>query len=200
MTIEPGEPQLRADARRNRDAVLTAARRVFAAEGLDAPLESVAREAGVGRATLYRRFPTRNDLLAAVFDDYVDRVAAVVREAPDPAGAYLEVLEACLEIERHDRAFLDLLAMRPSQDPVVARLQVRFVELVDAPLRAAQEAGRVRADLEPADTLTIVEMLAAAVRLAVTGGDAQRSRRGAALLLDAITPAAAGGGRDLSGV
>src|SRR3954453_13503077 len=69
---------LRADAARNREAIVEAARAVFAALGLEAPLDDIARRAGTGNATLYRRFPTRGDLVAAVFADrMVEHLEAV---------------------------------------------------------------------------------------------------------------------------
>ena len=75
------EPGLRADAERNRQRIIEAARAVFAEAGLDVPLEAIAQRAGVGIATLYRRFPTRDDLVAASF---APREAAVERGLPDP--------------------------------------------------------------------------------------------------------------------
>lgn len=84
---------MRADARRNRDAVLQAAATVFAAEGITAPLDDIARAAGIGNATLYRNFPTRDDLLAAVMVDSVDALLAeseVLEAGVAPAEALAE--------------------------------------------------------------------------------------------------------------
>lgn len=84
---------MRADARRNRDAVLRAAATVFAAEGITAPLDDIARAAGIGNATLYRNFPTRDDLLAAVMVDSVDALLAeseVLEAGVAPAEALAE--------------------------------------------------------------------------------------------------------------
>jgi len=72
----PTSRPLRADARRNRDAILRAARETFEAEGVFAPLDGIALRAGVGNATLYRNFPTRNDLLAAVMEEFIGRALA----------------------------------------------------------------------------------------------------------------------------
>uniref|UniRef100_UPI0012925D24 TetR/AcrR family transcriptional regulator n=1 Tax=Streptomyces sp. E5N91 TaxID=1851996 RepID=UPI0012925D24 len=77
----PAPDALRADARRNRERVLEAAREVFSARGVDAPMSAVARRAGVGVATLYRRFPTRSSLVAAAFDDQLTVCAAAFDEA-----------------------------------------------------------------------------------------------------------------------
>ncbi|MEK8142820.1 helix-turn-helix domain-containing protein [Streptomyces sp. M10(2022)] len=99
---------LRADARRNRGRVLKAAREVFAAQGVDAPVSTVARRAGVGVATLYRRFPTRSALLAAAFDDQLIECATVFEEAladPNPGhGLYVLLETACTTLVT-DRGF-----------------------------------------------------------------------------------------------
>src|SRR5690606_41850834 len=77
----PPEPGLRADAERNRERILAAARRLFASDGLDVSMACVAREAGVGKATLSRRFPSREDLINAVFADRMDAYVAAVTQA-----------------------------------------------------------------------------------------------------------------------
>ncbi|MCW2935286.1 MAG: putative transcriptional regulator, TetR family [Actinomycetia bacterium] len=87
---------LRADAQRNYDAILAAARTVFGESGADAPMEDVAREAGVGQGTLYRRFPTREHLFAAILQERVDELDAAARrllDAPDAWQALREWLE-----------------------------------------------------------------------------------------------------------
>ncbi|MCA1690534.1 MAG: TetR/AcrR family transcriptional regulator, partial [Actinobacteria bacterium] len=75
MTRVADEPHLRADAQRNRDAILLAAGEVFAEEGLDAPLCEIARRAGVGQGTLYRRFATREALVEAIADNHLAELA-----------------------------------------------------------------------------------------------------------------------------
>ena len=92
----PGARLMRADAQRNYDAILAAARTVFARAGTDAPMEDVARAAGVGQGTLYRRFPTREHLFAALLQDRVDELDASARralDAPDVWRALSEWLE-----------------------------------------------------------------------------------------------------------
>jgi AcrR family transcriptional regulator len=92
----PSARLMRADAQRNHDAVLAAAKAVFAQEGIDAPMEDVARAAGVGKGTLYRRFPTREHLFAAILQDRVDELDASAQralDAPDVWRALTEWLE-----------------------------------------------------------------------------------------------------------
>src|SRR5262245_37027417 len=94
---KPPEPGLRADAERNRDRILAAARRLYATDGLGVSMASVAREAGVGKATLSRRFATREDLITAVFADRMDAYAAAVAEAlavPDAWQGFAGYIQA----------------------------------------------------------------------------------------------------------
>src|SRR2546430_17180816 len=79
----PSSRLMRADAQRNHEAVLAAAKAVFAQAGIDAPMEDVARAAGVGKGTLYRRFPTREHLFAAILQDRVDELDASAQRALD---------------------------------------------------------------------------------------------------------------------
>src|SRR5829696_6933448 len=85
---ESDEPSLRADAERNRRRIVAAAQAVFAESGLDAPLEAIAQRAGVGIATLYRRFPTREDLVAASFAPKMAEYTAAIEEALQAADAW----------------------------------------------------------------------------------------------------------------
>ncbi|MBA2947968.1 TetR/AcrR family transcriptional regulator [Streptomyces himalayensis] len=119
-TAAPGEtpgrtPEtgLRADAERNGDRILAAARHLFATEGLGVSMASVAREAGVGKATLSRRFATRDDLVNAVFADRMDAYAAAVTDAlanPDPWHGFTGYIHAVRAMQAADRGFADVLS------------------------------------------------------------------------------------------
>lgn len=187
--------ELRADARRNRDAVLAAARLVFAENGLDAPLDAIARRAGVGRATIYRRFPTRETLIRAMFDSTIDALQEVVDEAA-PDAAFVEAIVAATDMLGADRGFVDAVGRRPDLQLIAEHVESRFLGVVTGPLRRAQRAGNVRRDLKPQDTLVLLDMLSGAAR---TGGG--RERRALALLLDALRPPVRrrGSGRARSG-
>jgi AcrR family transcriptional regulator len=105
---------LRVDAERNRQRILTAAREVFAEQGIEAPMEDVARRAGVGVGTLYRRYPTRADLVAAAFEAKMAAYADVARQAladPDPWHAFCVYVERICAMQAGDRGFTTVLTM-----------------------------------------------------------------------------------------
>ncbi len=115
----PARP-LRRDAQRNRDAILAAARQVFCDHGLEAPLEEIARRAGVGIATLYRRFPSRVELLDAVLADTVQAHVDAAEQAlatDDPWGGFTYYLEATCRLQAADRGLNDAMGMRLGQHP-----------------------------------------------------------------------------------
>lgn len=185
-------PPLRADARRNRDALLRAARLVFAEQGLDAPLDAIAKEAGVGRATLYRRFPTRDALIAAISDDDFENLAEVVREAADPDRAYFDFLDAAFQMQVENLGFIELFTRRQADPAVLRSIGQRFFDMVGPPLERAQAAGFVRPDLTPDDTGSILLMLGAATaNMRAAENFTERRDRTMALLWDAIDPATA---------
>lgn len=174
----------RADARRNRAALLAAAQAVFARQGLDAPLDAVAREAGVDRATLYRNFASRDELIGASFEAVLDELAEFICEYPDADRAFLAAVERTALRQREDLGLIDLLTargadLRPLRVPIK-----RFLGLMRDPLQRGQKAGLVRSDLVVDDLLPILLMLLAAVRW---GGPGQQERT-LAFVLDAMSP------------
>ena len=179
---------LRADARRNRDAMLTAARRVFAREGLDAPLDAVARAAGVSRATQHRHFPTRESLVRAICDDSLEALARVAAESDDPADAYLRTLLATVEMLERDRGFVDLFNRRGVAEDLRRELTARYLEILAEPLTLARAAGRVRADLELEDSILVIDMLGAAAGVGRTDRPQRRGARAIGMVLEAIGP------------
>ncbi|KUF19332.1 TetR/AcrR family transcriptional regulator [Streptomyces silvensis] len=151
---DPQAPALRADARRNRERILEAARQVFADQGVDAPTSAVARRAGVGAATLYRRFPTRDALVTAAFAEQLDVCAAAFDEAladPDPGRGLYVLLEKVCATQATDRGFapvfMDRFADALAHDPERACAEERMAHLV----RRARESGQLRADFHPSD-------------------------------------------------
>jgi AcrR family transcriptional regulator len=172
----------RADAQRNLDALLKAAREVFGRSGVDAPVREIAEQAGVGVGTLYRHFPQRSDLVVAVFRDAVDAAAdaAPVLAAQYPPGeAVAQWMQRFVDFIGTKRG---LAAALHSGDPAFASLpayfQSRFQPALKGLLDTAAAAGAMRGDIEPG------ELLMAAANLA--HGDVEQGRRMVALLVDGL--------------
>lgn len=164
--IASAGPPLRADALRNRERILRAARAAFAAHGIDVPMATIARRAGVGTATLYRRFPTRDDLVAEAFADQASACADVIDHAladPDPWRGFAASLHRIAAMQVADRgfgaAFLRASSLSPELEERRARAEEGFARLI---LRAKQ-AGALRADFERTD-LTLVLMAVDGIR------------------------------------
>jgi len=187
---------LRADAARNRAVLVTAAREVMAERGLEAPLDEIARRADIGNATLYRRFPRRLDLIAAVFADRMAehaRAVAAALEADDPWDGFRGYVEAAAELQLHDRGIADLVTMDVSAAADMKALREQtfrgLVELIEG----AQAAGALRADATPEDVLVILQANAGVVtRAHAAARDA--SQRLIHVLLDGLRAEAATSG------
>ncbi|WP_231639664.1 TetR/AcrR family transcriptional regulator [Mycobacterium sp. Marseille-P9652] len=183
-----GPRPLRADAQLNRDRILAAAAELFAERGLSVPLEEIATRAGVGVATLYRRFPTRADLAAAAFERNISRYTrAVDRALADPdawTGFQGLIFELC-EIQAGDAGLRDLLTTAFPASSVVEQRTGEAVEKVKELIGRAQAQGRLRPDVVVADV--VVMLLANAGVLRATGASAPDAwRRFAALMVDAF--------------
>ena len=189
-------PTRRRDAEENRARIITAAREVFATAGFDAPLDAIARRAGVGRATLYRNFPDRFALGAAIFEHNLVALEALAREHRGRPDAFMTLLSAIVEQQIEGHALVPALLRGPSVSDLQA-LALRVMRLVATPLRRARAAGTVRRDLTPADVLASLAMISA-----VVAGDASvRSRRRRAmraldLLIHGLAPREAPGSSD----
>ncbi|MEV6341848.1 helix-turn-helix domain-containing protein [Actinoplanes sp. NPDC051851] len=158
--------RLRADARRNRAALLTAAREVFAEQGLDASLDEIARRAGVGNATLYRRFPSRRHLIAEVFASHLTaavRLADQACEHPDAWAAFIGYLTRVCELQATDRGLAELLVTTDfDDDERLAALRATVQQRAADVITRAQRAGRLRSDFTRHD-LWLVMMANAGV-------------------------------------
>jgi AcrR family transcriptional regulator len=144
------ERVLRADARRNREAVVAAAKKLFADEGLDAQMPDVAKAAKVGVGTVYRHFPTKEDLIAALAAERFERLAEKAREgiaAEDPWEGLCGFIRFAAEIQADDRGLCEVMGSRPEVMNESA-LAVGLDELCDQLVRRAQRAGDLRKDLD----------------------------------------------------
>jgi AcrR family transcriptional regulator len=145
-----GVRALRADARRNREAVIAAAKRLFADRGLDAQMPEVAKAANVGVGTVYRHFPTKDHLIAALVHDRFERLAERAREglaSSDPWAGISEFIRFAAQTQADDRALCEVMNSRPELMDVSARA-VGLTELAEQLVRRAQRSGDLRSDLE----------------------------------------------------
>ena len=175
---------LRRDAARRRSAVLIAAAEVFGEQGIDAPLEVVADRANVGRATLYRNFPDRNALIAAVLDEAFDVLEARASDLADQPGGLFDLIEDMAFIQEQAGALADALRKADLGAGQARRIQARIRRIFRRSIRAARDAGLVRPDLAADDALLITRMLGGALRGAAVAG---RRERAVALLFEGLT-------------
>jgi AcrR family transcriptional regulator len=183
--VTDGQPRrpLRADARANREALLESARVLYVERGADVPLEDIARHAGVGRATVYRHFPQRDDLLFALLHRLVgelEELAAAVPEGPD---GFMKLFRAAVRHQVDHLPLVQLLAVRGRLPFEIDQLRDRLQALYRRPLATAQEAGVVRADLTPQDIRVLFSMLSAVVRPTTPDADRRRALRMATVVL-----------------
>jgi AcrR family transcriptional regulator len=190
--VEPKPRALRADAERNRRRILDAARATFAEHGLDVGVDAIARAAGVGTGTVYRRFPTKEQLLRAILEDRVDALVEQLEEIAridDPWDAFAAAAERFASAIAHDRAFFQLF--QQTNQPLVGEAsKLRMLEALAPILHRAQAAGVVRDDVVIVD---VPALCAVAARLPVwrLARQPELWRRYLAVVLDGLRPAGA---------
>jgi AcrR family transcriptional regulator len=159
MPRKPAAPRvLRADAQRNRDRVLEVAQAVFAVEGLDVPIDEIARRAGLGIGTLYRHFPTKQALVAAIVHDRMSRLAdqaEALADAADPGPAFFALVEL-LANEMRRKKDLGQAITGIDMREVTAAARTRMSAAMTRLLERAQRAGAVRAELQYEDVIALV--------------------------------------------
>jgi AcrR family transcriptional regulator len=164
-----GERPLRRDAERNRQRILHAAGEVFTQRGLDATLDDVARQAGVGVGTVYRRFPDKETLIGELFQDRIDEIVAVAEEAcaaPDPWQALVSFLEYAAATMAGDLGLRQLMMFATYGRDRVAYARERMRPVVTKLVERAQAAGALRADFSGTDIPIIAYMLSSAAEYA----------------------------------
>jgi AcrR family transcriptional regulator len=181
VTQQPTPPQafdeaavgMRADARRNREKVLKAARVCLARDGLDAQMEEISRRAKVGVGTVYRHFPTKDDLVFALAGERFDRLAENAQAAlgqDDPWAAFCDFLRSSAEIQISDRALSEVLLDKENVMREHAE-RVGILELVGKLMERAKAAGELRKDAEPEDVPMLMCALGGAAEMPLMSGE-----------------------------
>jgi AcrR family transcriptional regulator len=184
---------LRADAERNRERVLDAARAVFAERGLDASTNEIARRAGVGVATLFRRFPTRDDLIGAVFAEKMTAYTAAIDDAladNDPWRGFCGYIERVCQMQADDRGFADVLTMTFPTAKALEKERNRSARGLTELLKRAKATGRLRDDFAHQD-VPLILMANAGVVTATRHAAPEAWRRLVAYLIQAFAAEAA---------
>jgi len=178
---------MRADARRNYDKLVAAARKVFLEQGGGASLEAIAKEAGVGVGTLYRHFPKRIDIVEAVYREDVDGLVASAEELVaelEPWPALVAWLQAFVRYASSKRTFLNELHEAFEENPQLRlRSRERIEGAIDVVLRRAQDAGVARTDLDGSDLMQLLGSMCMSVTLTE-----EQSQRLLGMIEDGLRP------------
>jgi AcrR family transcriptional regulator len=183
----PSERAQRADARRNRAAVLAAAKQLFADQGLDAQMPEVARSAKVGVGTVYRHFPTKDELIAALAAEWFEGLAEKAQEGLEMQDAWEGVsdfIRFSAQIQADDRGLCEVMGSRPDVMDAAAR-EAGLPDLCDRLVKRAQRSGQLRRDLAWEDIPMIACGLGGIAQAAV-GPGADRWPRLVEIILDGL--------------
>lgn len=155
---ESARPALRADAAHNRTRILTAARELFTERGIDVPMTAIARRAGVGVATLFRRFPDRSSLIAEVFATQIAHCESVLNQAaadPDPWHGFCMFVEDLGRMQIEDRGFTEAFLATVAEDSGIDEKRIHAESTFAKLVERAQKSGRLRPDFSPSDLMLI---------------------------------------------
>lgn len=190
-TVEERSPALRADAARNRKRIVEAATAVFAERGLDASTAEIAHRAGVGEATLFRRFRTKDDLIVAIVQTQLEEVIALAEgclEKQDPWLAIERFLAVMVERQISDRGALEAAKDHCMLSPALNAPRSRIMELMNALVRRGQDAGVVRKDLAGQDLGFLMAAASSVGGVPFPGLREDLWKRYLGLILDGIRP------------
>ena len=182
---------LRADAARNRERIIAAAAAVFAERGLEAATAEIAHRAGVGEATLFRRFPTKDDLIDAIIETRMEEVAVLAdaaAEHPDPAAALERLMQDLVMQFSRDKGFFEAAGERCMSDPKFQPMRERALDAAGRLLKRAQDAGAVRGDLSPSDISFLAGSAAYAMEVSKPGLREDLWKRYLRVILDGMKP------------
>ncbi|HZO36145.1 MAG TPA: helix-turn-helix domain-containing protein [Solirubrobacteraceae bacterium] len=182
------ERPLRRDAERNRQRIIDAARIVFAERGLRASHDDIAREAQVGVGTVYRRFPDKEQLIDALFEEAMERIAAIAEEAlamEDPWEGLVHFIVGGQELQCADRGLKELMLSNERGAERVAQARSRILPLGVRLMTRAQEAGVVRDDISFTD-VPLLQIGVGAITDATRDVAPETWRRTLTILLDGL--------------
>nr|WSY53234.1 TetR/AcrR family transcriptional regulator [Streptomyces sp. NBC_00886] len=189
----PAPRPLRADAARNRDKLLVAATQVFGERGLDAPLDEIARRAGVSIGTLYNHFPTREAFWDAIFPERLaalERITETALAAPDAWDGFVAFVEGLFALQAEDRGLNDALAQRFRPAGEVEQACHRGFRHAERIIERARDSGQLRPDFEPQDLVTLIWAMSQVIRESMETAP-QAWRRCLAFFLDGLRAGAA---------
>jgi|SRR5215207_4298617 len=193
---EPATKPLRADAARNLTAILRAARAAFEEDGVDVGVDEIARRAGVGKGTLYRRFPTKESLVWAVMEDAVSELEAVLdadaEEERDAWAAFTAFMESAVRFQADNRGFFEAVVSMLGDEQPPEHIHERALAAMGRQLTRAQDAGVVREDLTPADVGAVLKMIGSCQPNGYPPLPEDVWKRYLALLLDGLRAGAGG--------
>ncbi len=187
---------MRADAERNRRRIVDAAIEVISRRGLDAGVDEIAKAAGVGRGTLYRRFATKDELVRSIVVDRTEAALEAMGEAAAAADPWLALTGTVHALASHlagDRGLFDILTGGGRGVDVVPERPDWFREALEPPLARAVEAGVARRDVTARDLIAMTAAVSQIVPGGAGGGPEDLWERYLAITLDGVRPAAAGG-------
>jgi AcrR family transcriptional regulator len=183
--------ELRADAQRNRERIIAAALEVFAEQGLEASTAEIAKHAGVGEATLFRRFPTKDDLILAIVETQMDRMIEIATdclEDPDPGAGFERFLYEVIERSVGDRGVLEGAKAECTVNAGLEDRRRAILGLMSSLVKRAQEAGAIRADLSGTDVGLLINAASSAAELPFPGLRDDLWKRYMRIILDGLRP------------
>jgi AcrR family transcriptional regulator len=183
----PARP-LRRDAELNRRRILASAREVFGQRGLEATLDDIAHHAGLGVGTVYRRFPSKEHLVEAMFAERMEEIGRLAEDAlkaGDAWQAFVDFTWKAAEMHSADRGLREIMLSNKFGHEHVAEEKARMVPLITQLVERAQDAGGLRADFAPSD-MALVHMMVGSVVEFTCAVDPDLWRRSLGMLLDGL--------------
>jgi AcrR family transcriptional regulator len=159
MTNSPGARPPRTDAVRNRQLLLRAAAEAFAEQGTEVSIAEIAQRAGIGKGTVFRHFATKDDLIAAIMGEMIDRLVTTgteLSDAADPAAALLEFMTTGIGLLARDRALCEAVGRPSLQHPAVRAGIDRLCEVAETLTSRARRQGAIRPDITGPDIVLLL--------------------------------------------